>query len=145
MSSSAMSSKAPKGTDRAAIEKRIKKKERELREKEDRVLALSDQIKHKSLFLRQKNSHEKAVFVAHSRMKQHMDYYNQDVKRRPSDRNNDIRMYTKMDLSIWEYPQVREWFNKDAPKEEMAYTLTPSQTGYMVKVDEAYREKSHHT
>tara|TARA_B110000090_G_C13293543_1_gene412974 strand:+ start:154 stop:573 length:420 start_codon:yes stop_codon:yes gene_type:complete len=139
-----MTSKTPKVKDRSAMERKIKLKERELREKEERVLALSDQIKHKSNFLKQKNAHEKATWNAASRMKQHMDYYHQDVTRRSSDRSNDIRMYTKMDLSIWAYPQVREWFNKDATKEDLSYKLTPSQTGYMIKVDETYREKKHH-
>jgi len=30
---------------------------------------------------------------------------------RPSDRGYDIRLYTKMDLDIWKYADVRDWFN----------------------------------
>ena len=46
-----------------------------------------------------------------------------------------------MDLSLWEYDQVRDWFNKKAdPNFDPSYKLTPAQTGYMLKKDPDYVE-----
>ena len=121
--------------DRCHIAKKVAQKELELRQSEDKILALNDVIKHKTHFLREKNAHEKAIRVAKSRFKTHMDYYNADLRRRPPDRSDDIRMYTKMDLDVWAYPQVREFFNKYAdPTFDNSYKLTPSQSGYMIKI-----------
>lgn len=133
---------------RDELRKQVLKKEKSLRSCEDKILALSDVIKHKTTFLREKNAHEKAVRVAKSRMTTHMEYYNQDLKKRPPDRGDDIRMYTKMDLDVWAYPQVREWFNSAAdpnanPVFDDSYRITPSQSGYMLKVGENYTERRH--
>lgn len=106
---------------------------------EDKILQLSDEIKHKSVSLKQKRASEKSVRVAQSRIVAHMKSYETDLKNRPSDRSDDIRMYTKMDLDVWKYPQVREWFNSMASSEDFGYHLTPSQTGYMIKIDDDYK------
>ena len=48
-----------------------------------------------------------------------------------------MRLYTKMDLNIWEYPDMRDWFNSGAPEgieEKMSYKLRPHQTGYMIQL-----------
>ena len=58
-----------KPKDREAIKKEIKKKEREVIACEDKILALSDVIKHKTKYLKEKNAHEKAVRVAKMRLK----------------------------------------------------------------------------
>ena len=127
--------------DRAQIQKEIARKELKLRAAEDKILALSDVIKHKSNFRKEKNAHEKAVRVAKARVSTHEEYYALDLARRPPDRGDDIRIYTKMDLSLWEYGQVRDWFNKKAdPNFDPAYKLTPAQSGYMIKKDPGYVE-----
>ena len=127
--------------DRATIEREIKKKEKSLIAAEDKILALSDVIKHKTKFLKEKNAHEKAVRVAKARLATHEEYYALDLARRPSDRSDDIRIYTKMDLDTWAYADVRHWFNKNAdPNFDPSWNLTPAQTGYMIKKDEDYVE-----
>ena len=127
--------------DRGQIQKEIARKEHKLRAAEDKILALSDVIKHKTKFLKEKNAHEKAVRVAKARVATHEEYYALDLARRPSDRADDIRIYTKMDLSLWEFEQVRDWFNKKAdPNFDPTYKLTPAQSGYMIKKDPDYVE-----
>lgn len=127
--------------DRSQMQKQIRSKEQKLRACEDKILALSDVIKHKTKFLKEKNAHEKAVRVAKARLSTHEENYQTDLARRPSDRNDDIRIYTKMDLSLWEYEQVRDWFNKKAdPNFDPSYKLTPAATGYMLKKDPGYVE-----
>ena len=81
--------------DRSHIQKQIKSKEQKLRACEDKILALSDVIKHKTKFLKEKNAHEKAVRVAKARLSTHEEYYALDLARRPPDRNDDIRIYTR--------------------------------------------------
>ena len=115
--------------DRAQIQKEIARKELKLRAAEDKILALSDVIKHKSNFLKEKNAHEKAVRVAKARVSTHEEYYALDLARRPPDRGDDIRIYTKMDMSLWEYGQVRDWFNKKAdPNFDPASVDSPPQS-----------------
>ena len=127
--------------DRSVIMREIAQKEKALVKCEDKILALSDVIKHKTKFLKEKNAHEKAVRVAQARIKTHEEYYALDLARRPSDRNDDIRIYTKMDLDTWKYEQVREWFNKKAdPNFDGGFHKTPAQTGYMIKIDSDYVE-----
>ena len=131
--------KKSKPKDRAAIEREIKKKERELVAQEDKILALSDVIKHKTRYLKEKNAHEKAVRVAKARLKTHEEYYELDMARRPSDRSDDIRVYTKQDLDTWAYQDMREWYNKNAdPNFDPAFRMTPAETGYMIKKDVDY-------
>ena len=102
-----------KPKDREAIKKEIKRK-KESNCCEDKILALSDVIKHKTKYLKEKNAHEKAVRVAKMRLKTHEEYYALDLARRPSDRSDDIRVYSKQDLDTWAYADVREWYNKNA-------------------------------
>jgi len=67
--------------------------------------------------------------------------YTTDQKLRPSDRGMDCRLYTKMDINVWEYPEMRSWFNKDAPADVEARMVkitgadkAPYQTGYMLRL-----------
>jgi hypothetical protein len=75
--------------------------------------------------------------VKNGRLLTHGQRYQRDLSLRPSDRAYDARLYTKMDLNIWEYPDMREWFNSAAPadiEDRMAYKLRPSDTGYMIQL-----------
>jgi len=104
---------------------------------EDKILHLSDEIKQKSKDLKQLRASEKSVRVAHARMDTHMKSWRTDMKNRPSDRGDDIRLYTKMDLDVWAYPQVRSWFNKMSPEDSQKETdqcQAPWQTGYTIRV-----------
>ncbi len=135
----ASSMKKSKPKDRDAIKREIEKKKREISVDEDKILALSDVIKHKTKYLKEKNAHEKAVRVAKARLKTHEEYYTLDLARRPSDRSDDIRVYTKQDLDTWAYADVREWYNKNAdPNYDPTWRKTPAETGYMIKKDDDY-------
>lgn len=72
--------------------------------------------------------------VANSRNITHHESIVLDREKRPCDRGNDIRTYSKMDLDIWNYNQVREWFNKGAAPPD-SYRHVPSETGYTIKID----------
>jgi hypothetical protein len=125
-------------------EREIKKKEKEIRAKEDRILLLADKVAIKSFALKQDNAKAKANRVANARLVQHHEFEAIDAKKHPSDRSFDIRMYTKMDLDVWKYHEVRDWFNSGAPKDlDMSYKLTPADTGYMVRVGPGYKEPRH--
>ena len=121
---------------------KLSRKNAQLRELEDKILVLSDDIKHRSASLKFKRASEKSLRVASSRMQSHMKQYETDLKNRPPDRGDDIRQYTKMDLDVWKYHQVRDWFNCKASNEDFGYHLTPAETGYMIKVESDYVE--HH-
>merc|ERR1712086_952439 len=36
----------------------------------------------------------------------------EDIKKRPPDKNFQIRLYTKVDRDYWAYMDLREWYNK---------------------------------
>jgi len=128
-----------KGTKKTAEEvlgEKLSKKKKDLVGCEEKILHLSDEIKLKSKDLKQLRASEKSVRVAHARMDTHMKSWKTDMKNRPSDRSDDIRLYTKMDLDVWAYPQVRSWFNKMSPEDNKKETdqEAPWQTGYMIRV-----------
>ena len=105
---------------------------------EEKILHLTDEIKAKATSLRQQRVSEKSVRVANSRLVSKTKQYATDLKNRPPDRGDDIRQYTKMDLDVWAYPHVREWFNKLAPTDEgggSCSNLAPWQTGYTILID----------
>ena len=116
--------------------------DRELRKLEDKIMHLGNHIHAKSASLKEQNAHKKAVRVAKSRLKQHHQYTHIDEKKDPADRSFDVRIYTKMDLDVWKYHEVRDWFNKDATNEDLSYKLKPSDTGYMIRLD-GWKEKEH--
>jgi len=131
--------KVVEGIKNEKIKKKLLEKNKKLVEKEDRILYLSDEILHKSSALKAQKASDKSIRVANSRNATHIALYATDLKRRPPDRADDIRMYTKMDLDVWKYPQVREWFNSGADPDptKFVYRQRPHQTGYMLRLDEA--------
>ena len=119
----------------AKIQKLIKKKEKELIKKEDKILALQDEITFVKKTLKEKRVGEKSTRVAAIRLDTHHSYYATDLKKRPPDRSDDIRIYSKMDLDIWGSKEVRQWFNSYATDEDFSYKLRPHETGYMIRND----------
>lgn len=119
---------------------KLARKNAQLRALEDQILHLSDDIHHRSASLKAKRASEKSLRVAGNRIASHMKQYETDMKNRPSDRGDDIRQYTKADVDIWQYPQVREWYNKNASSDDFGYHLTPAQTGYMIRIESDYVE-----
>lgn len=122
---------------------KLARKHAELRALEDKILHLSDDIQLKSRNLKARRSSEKSLRVAGNRIASHLKQYETDLRNRPSDRGDDIRQYTKADLDIWQYPQVRDWYNKNASSEDFGYHLTPAETGYMIRVESDYVEAHH--
>ena len=116
------------------------------------ILHLSDEIKHRAASLKQLRASEKSMRVANARLVSHHKAYQIDLKNRPPDRGDDIRAYSKMDLDVWAYPQVREWFNKNSETTEgdnsplgpPSYKLRPSQTGYTIRVEDDYHATAAH-
>ena len=112
---------------------RIKKLEKELGTTVSKIIDLGDEVKK-----RNKDLHSEHHTITHARLaktrmatdKMEMD---KDVGVRPADKQLSIRTYSKMDLDIWKYEDVRKWFNQNAPLEK-PNTLheSPSSTGYTI-------------
>jgi hypothetical protein len=133
-------SKKPAGKSKAELlAAKLASKNTALRAAEDDILHLRDEIREKSASLKQLRASQKSVRVANARIASHLKEYDVDQRKRPSDRGNDIRQYTKMDLDVWAYPQVRDWFNSQATDEDFSYNLRPSETGYMIQVENDYK------
>ena len=117
--------------------KLIEKKKAEFVAYGDKILAYSDNIKTKYVHLKEHREKSKSIRVAISRNVTHHAQYDTDFKKRPSDRDYDVRMYTKMDNDLWKTDTLRDWFNTYADPDadtKYAYTLTPAQTGYMIPI-----------
>jgi hypothetical protein len=102
-----------------------------------KILLMNDKIDAKKIQLNKEKEDNVSNRVKNMRIKTRKMQYLVDTSLRPSDRGNDIRLYTKMDLDVWKYPDVRDWFNSGAPadiEEQMRYTLAPSQTGYTIPI-----------
>ena len=113
-----------------------------------KILLMNDKIDAKKIQLNKEKEDNVSNRVKNMRIKTRKMQYLVDTSLRPSDRGNDIRLYTKMDLDVWAYPQVREWFNSAAdpnanPVFDDSYRITPSQSGYMLKIGENYTERRH--
>ena len=111
----------------------IERKEKKLKAISERILILDDTIKKAGSDLKEKRQGEKSTTVSKSRIVSHNKSLEIDHLKRPSDQYYDIRNYSKMDQDLWKYPQMCGWFNKNAT-EAPAYNLSPSDTGYCVKI-----------
>lgn len=68
----------------------------------------------------------------------HHQFQDREAKLRPSDRSNESRHYGKMDLDIWKYEGVRDWFNKysiDKPEEPWS----AAKSGYTFARDDSIK------
>lgn len=113
----------------------IKKKEKQIMENRDKILALNDSVQSITGRLKEKRESEKSLRVANSRNVAHMTALQVDFTKRPPDRYGDIRSYSQMDMDCWRYDQLRDWFNSYAPAQEDKYYFNPSQSGYTVRID----------
>lgn len=114
--------------------KLIKIKEKKLKAIEEKIYLMNDTIKSTSSILKEKKSGDKSVRVSNARHETHKKTLELDSLKRPSDRDYDIRSYSRMDLDIWKYPDVRVWFNKDAPEKIEQYNVSPADSGYTIRV-----------
>ena len=122
---------------------KAKENEKKLREHEDRIMKLNNKISHMKGALNEQNEKKKALRIANSRLQKHHQLYEIDCKKKPADRAFDVRIYTKMDLNVWEYSEMRDWYNRNATSEDLSYKERPSDTGYMVKIDQNWKEPNH--
>lgn len=90
----------------------------------------------KSINLKEHREKSKSIRVAISRNITHHTQYETDTRKRASDRDFDVRMYTKMDNDLWKIDTLRDWFNvyADPDIDNKKYSLTPAQTGYMIPI-----------
>ena len=113
--------------------KLIKIKEKKLKAIEEKIYLMNDTIRSTATVLREKKTGDKSVRVSHARHESHKKTLELDSEKRPCDRDYDIRSYSRMDSDIWKYPDVREWFNKDAKPVEQ-YKFSPTESGYTIRV-----------
>lgn len=118
------------------VEKIIRKKERTSMLNRDQIRELNDSISKISEKLKEKRTGEKSLRVSTSRTISHVKALEVDGRKRPPDRYGDVRSYSRMDMDVWRYDQLREWFNTYAPAQDVTYDFKPSQTGYTVKIDD---------
>lgn len=116
----------------------IARKEKQLQQLEEKMRNMTDDVRAKTRSLLSEKEMDRNDRLARVRHQTHFLTTQMDLSLRPPDQSNDIRTYSKMDLDIWKYEDVRNWFNKDAvgDPDDYAYRLTPAQTGYVVRVDE---------
>lgn len=114
--------------------KEVEKKKRELQQTGQTILELKDEISHISVKLKEKRMKEKDFRVSTTRFISHEKTLEIDRHKRPADRDYEIRNYSKMDMDVWRYDQVRNWFNSYATEQE-PYRFVPSETGYTLKKD----------
>ena len=119
-----------------ARKNKIAQKEKQLLKLEETLLEFSDRTKAKTGELLAIKESDKSGRLANVRHRTHHLITEMDSKLRPPDQSNDIRTYSKMDLDIWKYEDVRYWFNKNAPSDPNAgaYTLRPVDTGYVIRI-----------
>lgn len=114
--------------------KEIEKKSRQLHQTREQILELNDSVAKISSTLQQARANEKDMRLTSTRLVTRKNTILIDEEKRPSDRDYGVRPYSKMDMDVWKYDQLREWFNvysSEPPK----YDLTPAQTGYMLKIE----------
>ena len=110
---------------------KIQVKKNQLQKVSEEIRVLDTQAKQKNLELKKQKESQTANRLSKSRITMHSNAIKNDRVLRPSDRGNDIRTYSKMDLDVWQYPQVRDWFNEygqPVPHEHES----PAETGYMI-------------
>lgn len=103
---------------------------------------MKDEINNLTKKLKETRQKEKAYRLATSRLKNHNEIVALDRTLRPPDREYPNIHYSNMDKDIWRYDQLREWFQSDTIDgdsrrggiAENSYTLTPSQTGYTLRL-----------
>lgn len=114
----------------------LEKKNKDLENLEGKILEMKDSVSKISSQLKQKRDSEKDNRVSASRIISHHKTISIDREKRPADRTYEIRNYSKMDMDVWRYDQVRNWFNTYASEQE-PYRFAPSETGYTLRADDA--------
>lgn len=115
------------------IKTKLEVKKEKLKEVYNHINELSDEIKNKTKELKIEKEMNTSTRMLKNRQFDHMTCVLNDSKLRPSDRSNEIRTYSRMDLDVWKYDDVRHWFNKYSRDDIPSESVIPSQTGYMIR------------
>mmetsp|Transcript_26489 Transcript_26489/g.44779 ORF Transcript_26489/g.44779 Transcript_26489/m.44779 type:complete len:124 (+) Transcript_26489:132-503(+) len=110
---------------------KIQSKKNQLQKVSEEIRALDSQAKKKNLELKKQKESNTANRLSKTRIVMHHNATVSDRVLRPPDRGNDIRTYGKMDLDVWQYEQVRDWFNEYGQPVPHPHE-TPAETGYMI-------------
>lgn len=116
--------------------KEIDKKSKLLYKTREEILQLNDSIMKISNKLQERRDKEKDLRLHTGRIITRQKTLEIDTEKRPADRDYGVRPYSKMDMDVWRYDQLRGWFNVYSREEDIPkYNLTPAQTGYMLKIN----------
>lgn len=107
----------------------MKLKEKELVKCDEVLNKLRDEIHNLSRDLKKTRTHEQGMRLGNSRISTHKSRTEFDKKKRPSDREYNVRLYSQMDKDTWRYDGMRDWFNKYSGENEN-HNFIPSETGY---------------
>jgi flagellar biosynthesis GTPase FlhF len=111
---------------------KIEAKKARLQEVYDHIASMSDEVKLKAIQLKAEKEANTANRTQKSRQMTHTSALITDHQLRSSDRTNEIRTYSRMDLDVWKYDDVRHWFNQYATDVPVDYA-SPAETGYMIR------------
>jgi hypothetical protein len=113
------------------------KKEKQLKTIQDKIFDLDDVISSKSKDLRVAKTTGKSERVAAARNVLHKSQLLVDGNNRSSDRNFEIRQYTKVDADVWQYDDLRSWYCKYGPAkgQEVTENKSPAETGYTIRMN----------
>lgn len=115
--------------------KLLEKRKKEFSRCAEQILEINDKIDKISSTQKQKRMDEKNLRISTGRITSHQHMLHLDRTRRPSDRGYEIRNYSKMDMDVWRYDQLRDWFQTYATDPE-PYNYIPSQEGYTLRIDD---------
>ena len=109
-------------------------KEAKLQKLYNRIHDIDDEMIHKKFTLNRKKEQDASKRVKSDRINARKSQYNIDSELRPSDRNFNVRTYTKLDIDTWQYEDLREWFNTSADSQgstQPEYNI--ANTSYTIK------------
>jgi hypothetical protein len=111
---------------------KIDAKKARLQEVYDHIAVMSDEVRDKAKQLKAEKEANTANRTQKSRQMSHTSSLVSDHRLRPSDRSYEIRTYSRMDLDVWKYNDVRNWFNQYATDMPVEH-VSPADTGYMIR------------
>lgn len=98
--------------------KGLSSKEAKLQKLYNRIHDIDDEMIHRKFNLNKKKEEDASKRVKADRINARKSQYNIDSELRPSDRNFNVRTYTKLDIDTWQYADLRDWFNSSAGSQE---------------------------
>ena len=125
----------------------LSKKQSESLRLSHRVQDLAVEAVNRAEELRKQKSKHTQNVISQIRIQEHIQQVKNDQVLRMSDKSQNIRTLGKMDVDVWKYEAVREWFNpkcQDAPGSKYSITAgidsgawrgCSTSEGYLIKKD----------